>query len=175
MLAEPLHMNHDAYLQMNKKKHYLTGLIYPRCKVGHMTYQICDLLYMNLVGRHQARTGASGFANVTVRCLQQQRPAVLIQHEERTIRDYFQKITDIEDKYGKIPPTQIWNMDEKGIQLGGGRKNGCKKFFFLKKRRNRYKLRNDNLELVTILECVSAAGIAAPTSFVLVNGPYPDI
>jgi hypothetical protein len=94
---------------------------------------------------------------------------------EPTVRDYFQKITDIEEKFGKIPPTQIWNMDEKGIQLGGGRKHGCKKFFFLKKRRNRYKLRNDNLELVTILECVSAAGIAAPTSFVLVNGPHPDI
>lgn len=92
-----------------------------------------------------------------------------------TVRDYFQKIIDIEEKYGKIPPTQIWNMDEKGIQLGGGRKHGSKKFFFLRRRRNRYKLRNDNLELTTILECVSAAGGVVPTSFVLGNGHHPDI
>ena len=91
------------------------------------------------------------------------------------MRNYFQKITNVEERFEKIPPTQIWNMDEKGVQLGGGRKQGCKKFFFQKKRQNRYKLRNDNLELVTILECVSAAGIAVPTSFVLVKGPYPDI
>lgn len=91
------------------------------------------------------------------------------------MHNYFQKITDIEEKYGKIPPTQIWNMDEKGIQLGGGRKHGCKKIIFLKKWQNHYKLCNDNLEIITILECVSAAGVAAPTSFVLGKGPYPDI
>ena len=94
---------------------------------------------------------------------------------EPTVHNYFQKITDIEEKYGKIPPTQIWNMDEKGIQLGSGRKHGSKKFIFLKKQRNHYKLHNDNLELVTILECVSAAGVAAPTSFMLGDGPHPNI
>ncbi|KDR76823.1 hypothetical protein GALMADRAFT_16906, partial [Galerina marginata CBS 339.88] len=34
----------------------------------------------------------------------------------------------------------------------------------------RYRLRNDNLELVTVIECVSAAGVLAPTSFVLKEG-----
>jgi hypothetical protein len=92
-----------------------------------------------------------------------------------TIQDYFQVITDIEKEHGEIPPEQKWNEDEKALQLGGGRKHGRRKFFFLKKRRNRYKLRNDNLELVTVLECVSAAGVAAPTSFVLKTGPFPDI
>ena len=38
-----------------------------------------------------------------------------------TIKDYFEKLTDVlENKYGKIPEDHIWNMDEKGIQLGGG-------------------------------------------------------
>ena len=93
-----------------------------------------------------------------------------------TICDYFDKLAEINEKYGDIPVSQIWNMDEKGIQLGGGRKQGKKKFIFLKKsRKNCYKLRNDNLELVTVLECVSAAGVVAPTSFVLVEGPHPDI
>ena len=78
MPAELLHMNHDAYLQMNKKKLYLTGLTCLQFKVGHMTYQLCDLLCMSSVGRHQARTGASVFTNITKRCLQQQRLAVLI-------------------------------------------------------------------------------------------------
>ena len=91
-----------------------------------------------------------------------------------TIHDYFKKLNEINKKYGGIPNSQIWNMDEKGIQLGGGRKQGRRKYLFMKKSKNRYKLQNDNLELVTVLECISAAGIAAPTSFVLVDGPYPD-
>ena len=42
MPAELLHMNHNAYLQMNKKKLYLTGLTCLRFKVGHMMYQLCQ-------------------------------------------------------------------------------------------------------------------------------------
>lgn len=36
-------------------------------------------------------------------------------------------------------------------------------------------MKDDNLELVTILECVSAAGSIVPPSFCLQNGPYPDV
>jgi hypothetical protein len=66
-------------------------------------------------------------------------------------------------------------MDEKGIQLGGRWKQGWRKFLFMKKCKQCYKLQSDNLELAMALECVSAAGDVIPTSFVLTKGPHPDI
>ena len=39
------------------------------------------------------------------------------------IDDYFAKHQNLRDTYGDIPPEHQWNMDEKGIQMGGGRKN----------------------------------------------------
>ncbi|KAF5337848.1 hypothetical protein D9611_015117 [Ephemerocybe angulata] len=66
-----------------------------------------------------------------------------------TINDYFQKLASIFEEYGGIPPEQIWNMDEKGIQLGGGRNKGKKKYVFLKDMRDRFRIQSDNLELAT--------------------------
>ena len=37
----------------------------------------------------------------------------------------------------------IWNMDEQGIQMGGGRKNSGKGYFY-------HQISSDNLELVTV-------------------------
>ncbi|KIJ38381.1 hypothetical protein M422DRAFT_176753, partial [Sphaerobolus stellatus SS14] len=68
-----------------------------------------------------------------------------------------------------IPPQNIFNFDEKGIQLGGGRKNIRSKYIFPAGDVNRYVKKSDNLMLVTILECVSAAGAACPPGFIL---PY---
>ena len=143
----------------------------------------CKPFGMKSARRTQASAGAIASFNATAIGLQQPRPAVLTQRTARTsiylpCASYFETIADIEEKYGGIIAAQIWNMDEKGIQLGGGRKDGRKKFLNLEeKRQNRYKLHSDNLELVTVLECVSAAGeVAVPTSFVrLDEGPYPDI
>ena len=92
-----------------------------------------------------------------------------------TVNDYFNQIAGIKEKYGNILALQIWNMDKKGIQLGGGWKQGQKKFFFMKKHKNYYRLQSNNLELATVLECVSAVGGVAPTMFILRNGPWPDI
>ena len=90
------------------------------------------------------------------------------------VQDYFNKRQQLEDKYDGIPPEHHWNMDEKGVQMGGGRKNNGRKYFFMRDRKQRYRIKSDNLELVTIIECVSAAGVVTPPSFVLKNGPYPD-
>ena len=72
----------------------------------------------------------------------------------------------------------LWNMDEKGIQLGGGRKRTGRKYFRLQtlKWNNFYHLKSDNLELITIIECISAAGAVIPPSFVLpkANGEFPQ-
>jgi hypothetical protein len=45
----------------------------------------------------------------------------------------------------------------------------------MKKHKNYYRLQSNNLELATVLECVSATGGVAPTMFILRNGPQPDI
>ena len=94
---------------------------------------------------------------------------------ETIVKDYFEKWEALNTEYGGIPPEHIWNMDEKGIQMGGGRKNSGKMYFYLRVHRNRYWISSDNLELVMVIECVSAAGESVPTSFVLSDGPKPDL
>lgn len=60
-------------------------------------------------------------------------------------------------------------MDEKGIQLGGGRKGRNEKFFYCKdaQSKNYACLQDDNLQLLTVVECVCADGTALPPGFVL--------
>ena len=92
------------------------------------------------------------------------------------IDDYFDKLEEFHARFeGGIPPEHIWNMDEKGIQMGGGRKNDGKKYIFLKGQQQNYQLQSDNLELVTVIECISAAGEVVPPSFCLQNGRMPDL
>jgi len=43
---------------------------------------------------------------------------------------YFKLLKDLYSTYPNLPPEHIWNMDEKGIQFGGGRKN-AKKYFYI--------------------------------------------
>ncbi|KIJ43282.1 hypothetical protein M422DRAFT_170109 [Sphaerobolus stellatus SS14] len=69
-----------------------------------------------------------------------------------------------------IPTRNIFNFDEKGIQLGGGHKNIRTKYIFSATDVNRYVKKSDNLVLVTILECVSAVGKSCPPIFVLPKG-----
>jgi hypothetical protein len=94
---------------------------------------------------------------------------------ETAINDYFDKLEEFHACYGGIPLEHIWNMDEKGIQMGGGQKNDGKKYIFLKGQQQKYQLRSDNLELVTVLECVSADGGIVPPSFCLQDGTIPDL
>ncbi|KAI0323296.1 hypothetical protein GY45DRAFT_1233621, partial [Cubamyces sp. BRFM 1775] len=49
-------------------------------------------------------------------------------------------------------------MDEKGIQRGGTRRLQRVIYFVPRDRRVNYKLRSNSLELITIVECVSADG-----------------
>ncbi|KIJ45013.1 hypothetical protein M422DRAFT_88702, partial [Sphaerobolus stellatus SS14] len=73
-----------------------------------------------------------------------------------------------------IPPTNIFHFDEKGLQLGGGRKNIRTKYIFATEHINRYVKKSDSLVLVTILECISAVGEICPSGFVLPQGPVCD-
>lgn len=92
------------------------------------------------------------------------------------ITHYFELCQKLKDDHPDLPPEHMWNMDEKGIQMGGGRKNSRRKFYHLRslRQKNLYRIRSDNLELVTVVECVSAAGALMPVSFILADGPKPN-
>lgn len=81
------------------------------------------------------------------------------------VRDYFTKLGTILEEKG-ILWENIWNMDEKGIQIGGGRRSNRRKYFFSRQDRQRCKKRSANLELLTVIECISAAGCTAPPGFI---------
>lgn len=65
-----------------------------------------------------------------------------------------------------IPIENIYNMDEKGCQRGGGRKQSGRKYFVPRCRRPKYRQRGTNLELITIIECVCADGTSFAPGFV---------
>ena len=62
-------------------------------------------------------------------------------------------------------------MDEKGCQMSGGRQGSGMKFIFTAEDKEHYCLHSDNLELVTIIECVSIAGTMMLPAFILKDGP----
>ncbi|KIJ56057.1 hypothetical protein M422DRAFT_239248 [Sphaerobolus stellatus SS14] len=65
-------------------------------------------------------------------------------------------------------------LEETGIQLGGGRKNLISQYIFAKSDKNHYVTKSESLQLVTILEAVSADGVMVPPGFVLPKGDMPD-
>ena len=58
-------------------------------------------------------------------------------------------------------------MDEKGIQLGGGRKTDNTWFLYSQEQSVRLKIQGGSLELITVIECVSADGSSLKPGFVL--------
>ena len=74
-----------------------------------------------------------------------------------TVTRHFDLLEAIIKKY-EISTKNIYNMDEKGVQWGGGRKAQVQKYFFSQNKCPKYKLRSANLELVTIVECIAANG-----------------
>jgi hypothetical protein len=65
-------------------------------------------------------------------------------------------------------------MDERGNQLGGGRKGNGTKFIFSVEDEDRYRQHSDNLELITVVECANAAGNMMRPFFILKEGPLPN-
>lgn len=59
--------------------------------------------------------------------------------------------------------------------MGGGWKGNLKAYIYLWKMKNLYRVSSDNLELATIMECVSAAGDSVLPAFILSEGPLPDL
>jgi hypothetical protein len=57
----------------------------------------------------------------------------------------------VDDKYNKIPPEHNWNINEKGNQMGGGRKGDGTKYIFWIEDKERYCMHSHNLELITTI------------------------
>ncbi len=90
------------------------------------------------------------------------------------IDQHFKDFAETLVAIGSVKPQNLYNMDEKGAQMGGGRKSSGIKYFFSRTDRARYKKRSEDLELVTIIECVSADGVALTPGFVF-NGTTYDM
>ncbi|KAG6852443.1 hypothetical protein C0991_011921 [Blastosporella zonata] len=76
-----------------------------------------------------------------------------------TVNDHFKKLMEHMREYG-IPWENMYNMDEKGIQMGGGRKGKGEKFIYVIIDKSQYHLKSNNLQLVTIIKVVCANGTA---------------
>lgn len=90
-----------------------------------------------------------------------------------TVKQHFEDLDAILKKYD-IPWENVYNMDEKGIQLGGGRKSDGRNFYFSRNDRMHYQIKGGSLELVTVVECISADGIALPPGFIF-QGSVIDV
>ncbi|KAI0781699.1 hypothetical protein BC629DRAFT_1521809 [Irpex lacteus] len=67
-----------------------------------------------------------------------------------------------------LQPNSYWKAFRGvlGDEMGGGRKSTGLKYFYSRHDRARYKKRSADLELVTIIECVSADGTALDPGFI---------
>jgi hypothetical protein len=83
----------------------------------------------------------------------------------KTVEEHYELLEKLIREKG-IPRENVYNMDEKGVQRGGGRKTQQLKYFAPRNKRPKYRLRSANLELVTIIECVGADGKSVKPGFV---------
>jgi hypothetical protein len=88
-----------------------------------------------------------------------------------TVNEYFVELGQVLDER-KIPIENMYNMDEKGCQRGGGRHLRAIKYFIPRSRRPHYKLQSANLELVTIIECVCADGTSIEPGFIFAGEKF---
>jgi Tc5 transposase DNA-binding domain/helix-turn-helix, Psq domain len=81
------------------------------------------------------------------------------------VKTHFQKLRKLIEE-NDIPWENIYNMDEKGIQLGGGRKLDNTKYLFGNEQRIYVKIQSADLELVTMIETIAADGLFLKPTFV---------
>ena len=79
-----------------------------------------------------------------------------------------------------IPWENVYNMDEKGLQLGGGRRLNGTWYLYFNKQRICMRVQKGSLELVTAIECVAADGsilkpcLVFPRTTVLHEGYFEE-
>ena len=164
------HSQQDKQHLTDAEEHVLCDWIEYRSETGHplskqtLLHKVEEVLgakpspkwYRRLLSRHpHIQLGKpSGLDPKHAQCFNQ-----------ATINQYFQELGQVLDEK-KIPWCNVYNMDEKGCQRGGGRRMQAIKYFVPRNRRPNYKLRSANLELVTIIECVCADGTSLLPGFI---------
>ena len=76
-----------------------------------------------------------------------------------TVHAHFKLVKETIDE-NNIPWRNLYNMDEKGIQMGGGWKGTRTKYFFATEDKMKYKLQSDKLQLVMVIQAICADGTA---------------
>ncbi|EGN97099.1 hypothetical protein SERLA73DRAFT_57716 [Serpula lacrymans var. lacrymans S7.3] len=84
---------------------------------------------------------------------------------QTAVKKHFELVDQIMIEYN-IPWENVYNMDEKGCQQGGGRGQSRIKYLISCRAKNHYKFHSDNLELVTVIECICADGTNLQPGFV---------
>jgi len=87
------------------------------------------------------------------------------------VNHYFDELVALVESLG-IPIENIYNMDEKGCQRGGGKKGSRRKYFYSRHQRAKYKHRSANLELITIIEAICADGTNLKPGFVFPGSSF---
>jgi hypothetical protein len=88
-----------------------------------------------------------------------------------TVHKHLDRLLQLIRKHS-IPIENIYNMDEKGCQRGGGHKGSGQKYFVPCRRWPKYMLHSANLELITIFECVCADGTSLLSGFVFLGNEF---
>ncbi len=78
------------------------------------------------------------------------------------VKEFYDLLESIVKEYN-IPPHNIYNADEKGIQLGVGKRVAA---IIDRDQKNVYQIEDGNRELVTIIEAVCADGTALHPSVI---------
>jgi hypothetical protein len=87
------------------------------------------------------------------------------------VNRYFDELKELVESHG-IPIENIYNMDEKGCQRGGGKKTSRRKYLYSRRQRAKYKHRSANLELITIIEAICADGTGLKPGFVFPGASF---
>lgn len=72
------------------------------------------------------------------------------------VNNYFDILESVMQEY-KIRPENIYNMDEKGLVMGAAERSSA---LVDRDQKTVYEIGDGNRELVTAIECISAAGVA---------------
>lgn len=84
------------------------------------------------------------------------------------VTSFFDILFNLQHQYD-VPPENIYNMDEKGVQLGIG--DGQQRVLVNREQKNTPVLTNGSKEMVTILETVCTDGSAdIPPCFIFLQG-----
>lgn len=83
---------------------------------------------------------------------------------EAIVRKHYEELKKA--LYPGLSPSNLYNMDEKGCQRGGGRRIRNQKFITRSGKQVQYRIQSANLELITIIECAAADGTHIKPGFI---------